>query len=83
MMTPRGVSIAGVVAFTLPAGIGAVLTEPNRTTTRKHFGRDKMRKFLLAAIAAMSLAVGPASAYAGWLQDHSRPAYSDDSAAGG
>jgi len=41
-----------------------------------------MRMFLLAAIAAMSLAVGPASAYAGWLQDHSHPAYQDDSAAG-
>ena len=37
-----------------------------------------MRKFLLVAIAAMSLAVGPASAYAGWLQNHSHPAYSDD-----
>jgi len=41
-----------------------------------------MRMFLLAAVAAISLAVGPASAYAGWLQDHSHPAYQDDSAAG-
>jgi len=41
-----------------------------------------MRKFLLAAIAALTLGVGSASAYAAqvnWLQDHSRPAYSDDS----
>jgi len=42
-----------------------------------------MRKFLLIATAAMSLAVGPASAYAGWLQDHSRPAYSDDAGGAG
>ena len=40
-----------------------------------------MRKFILAAIAAVTLGVGSASAYAAnvnWLQDHSRPAYSDD-----
>jgi len=45
-------------------------------------GEPKMRKFLLAAIAALTLSVGSASAYAGWLQDHSHPAYQDDSAAG-
>ena len=39
-----------------------------------------MRKFLLAAIAALPLGVGSASA--GWLQDHSHPAYQDDSAVG-
>jgi len=37
-----------------------------------------MRKFLIVAIAAMSLAVGPASAYADWLLNHSHRAYSDD-----
>ena len=42
-----------------------------------------MRNFLFAAIAALTLGVGSASAYAGqvdWLQNlqnHSRPAYSD------
>jgi len=62
-----------------------------------------MRKFLLPAIAALTIGVGSASAYAAhvdwlqnlqnhthpaydqyqvnWLQDHSRPAYQDDSAA--
>jgi len=42
-----------------------------------------MRKFLFAAIAALTLGVGSASAYAAqvdWLQNlqnHSHPAYSD------
>jgi len=46
-----------------------------------------MRNFLFAAIAALTLGVGSASAYAAqvdWLQnlqDHSRAAYQDDSAA--
>ena len=50
-------------------------------TLRTEIGEPNMRKFLLAAVAALTFGVGSASAYAAqvnWLQDHSHPAYSDD-----
>jgi len=45
-----------------------------------------IKGFVAIVIAALTLGVGSASAYAAqvnWLQNHSRPAYSDDSGGNG
>jgi len=45
-----------------------------------------MKGFVAIVITALALGVGSASAYAvqvNWLQNHSRPAYSDDSGGNG